>query len=107
MSSTNTAELSVAPSRRTNFFSFELMKVPKSGLPVERRKALHLRRFATATSRRSYRPLAPLFLVLLPRQIPLASHFSTTHPPHPPSPLLAPTTPTPTTTPPPPSLVPV
>src|SRR5260370_16586652 len=56
------------------------MKVPKSGLPVERRKALHLRRFATATSRRSYRPLAPLFLVLLPRQIPRASHLSTAMP---------------------------
>src|SRR5260370_16911045 len=95
MSSTNTAELSVAPSRRTNFFSLELMKVPKSGLPVERRKALHLRRFATATSRRSYRPLAPLFLVLLPRQIPRASHLSTAMPPQPAAPFISPTPPTP------------
>src|SRR5258708_39942083 len=68
-------DLWAVQSRKTNCFSLGLMKASKSAQPAELRRALRLRRYETATSPRSCRPLAPLFQVLLLLQIPRASHL--------------------------------
>src|SRR6266436_343920 len=68
-------ELWAVQSRKTNCFSLGLMKAPKSAQPAGLRRALRLRRYETATSPRSCRPLAPSFQVLLLLQIPRASHL--------------------------------
>src|SRR6266446_5230788 len=66
-------ELWAVQSRKTNCFSLGLMKAPKSAQPAGLRRALRLRRYETATSPRSCRPLAPSLQVLLLLEIPLGA----------------------------------
>src|SRR5437879_2016471 len=68
-------ELWAVQSRKTNCFSLGPMKAPKSAQPAGLRRALRLRRYETATSPRSCRPLPPSFQVLLLLQVPRASHL--------------------------------